>query len=262
MLGLPRREAKARATVDAVKVEDVQGQQAHGRVRPRGTWCKLKHRAEGLFGRVTSRVSPNLLEFVVGVRPNLALKGQSGCVPTCAEQMAAGRLESSMRGRAGGNVQSCHSWRRQPTQVGRRARHGRGGDSRLTEGVYTKSALKSSCARIERWNVRAAKRGLQPFPLDAQKLTLAGALPKRGGYRSAKQCLYSLKKQHVCEGGVWDAGLASGFKGVKRSCERGLGVCKQAEALPLSSVAQRGAYTGLHLANAEGRLSSSKGSSS
>ena len=120
----------------------------------------------------------------------------------------------------------------------------------LETGVYTRSALKSSSARIEWWRVRAAKRGLTPFPLDQQKLTLAGALLKRGGYRSAKQYLYSLKKQHTCEGGAWEPGLASWFKDVKRSCERGLGGSKQADALPLGRAAAGHEYTGLHLVNA------------
>ena len=63
----------------------------------------------------------------------------------------------------------------------------------------------------------SGKTGVGTIPAHQQKLTLAGALLKRGGYRSARLYLYSLKKQHVSEGGIWDAGLASWFKDVKRS---------------------------------------------
>ena len=83
---------------------------------------------------------------------------------------------------------------------------------------------------------------------------MAGALLKRGGYRSAKQYLYSLKKHHVSEGGSWDARMASWFRDVKRSCERGLGGAKQADSLPLNKAAAGSSYTGVHLAMATDAL--------
>ena len=38
----------------------------------------------------------------------------------------------------------------------------------LADGVYTRSAMKSSSARVDWWRTRAAKRGLAPFPLTSR----------------------------------------------------------------------------------------------
>ena len=70
----------------------------------------------------------------------------------------------------------------------------------LRRGVYTVTSGKSTVARGAWWEVRAKRRGLEAFPLDTQKLQLAGALLKKGHYRSAAQYLYSLKKEHAVRG--------------------------------------------------------------
>ena len=124
----------------------------------------------------------------------------------------------------------------------------------LVDGVYTVTARKSAQARVDWWTARAVKRGLQPFPLDAAKLTLAGALLKKGAYRSASQYLYTLKKQHVSTGGAWGPELCSLFKDVKRSCARGRGGPRQADALPLGNGVGQRPYVGSILVNAEASL--------
>ena len=124
----------------------------------------------------------------------------------------------------------------------------------LMDGVYTATARKSAQARIDWWTTRAAKRGLQPFPLDAAKLTLAGALLKKGAYRSASQYLYTLKKQHVSTGGTWGSEMCSLFRDVKRSCARGRGGPRQADALPMGDGVGQRPYVGRVLANAEACL--------
>ena len=134
----------------------------------------------------------------------------------------------------------------------------------LAEGVYTYTSRKSARARMAWWQVRAKRRGLAPLPLDEAKLKLAGALLKKGSYRSAPQYLYTLKEMHVDSGAAWSPSLASLFEDVKRSCERGLGASKQADALPLAEscggdAIQRHALqvgrsgsVGWHLVDAEG----------
>ena len=77
----------------------------------------------------------------------------------------------------------------------------------LTEGVYSATARRSTQARVTWWVTRAEKRGLTPFPLTKETLTLAGALLKRGAYRSASQCLYSIKKHDLRRGGALGAEL-------------------------------------------------------
>ena len=121
----------------------------------------------------------------------------------------------------------------------------------LENGVYTHNSRKSSSARLAWWQARAGRRGMAPWPLDEAKLKLAGALLKHGSYRSAAQNLYTLKKKHVDTGAEWTPKLQSAFKDVKRSCERGLGGSKQADALPLAKARGPVPYEGKHLRKAK-----------
>ena len=122
----------------------------------------------------------------------------------------------------------------------------------LRGGVYSETARKSTEARIAWWKARAMRRGMAPFPLTKEALTLAGALLKQGAYRSAPQYLYSIKKHHLAVGGAWDAEMATLFKDVKRSCERGRGGSRQADAVPLDESGEP--YRGTRLAQAEACL--------
>ena len=70
----------------------------------------------------------------------------------------------------------------------------------LKRGVYSATARKSTAARLDWWIKRAARRGREPFPIDLEALTLAGALLKAGRYRSSQQYLYTIRKEHVARG--------------------------------------------------------------
>ncbi len=120
----------------------------------------------------------------------------------------------------------------------------------LERGIYTFTSKRAHDARISWWARRAQSRGLQPFPITLPKLRLAGALLKQGKYRSSSQYLYSLKKAHTAQGGRWTTMMAIVFRDVKRSCDRGLGPPRQADALPLAALSATGSYAGGVLANA------------
>ena len=55
-------------------------------------------------------------------------------------------------------------------------------------------------------------------------------------------------------GGAWTEALAARFKEVKRSCERGLGESRQADAVPMGSGTAAGTYRGKWLCMAEQAL--------
>ncbi len=114
----------------------------------------------------------------------------------------------------------------------------------LERGVYTQTSKQSHAARVLWWTARAAVRGLTAFPLTTEGLQLAGALLKQGRYRSARQYLYTLKKENVLRGGQWTELLDATFRDTARSCERGLGAARQADALPISQLRFRGDYQG------------------
>ena len=76
-----------------------------------------------------------------------------------------------------------------------------------------------------------------PFPLTPSHIhTVMGAL-KLAGYRSAAQYLEVAKQHHISEGHAWSEQLHQAYQAAKRSCQRGLGPAKQAQALPLDKVA-------------------------
>ena len=56
---------------------------------------------------------------------------------------------------------------------------------------------------------------------------------RAGGYRTASQYLYTLKKAHVKQGHQWTEGLTALLGDLKRGCARGLGGPRQADALGL-----------------------------
>ena len=79
--------------------------------------------------------------------------------------------------------------------------------SAVLEDRYTATSGKSVNARLAWWDKVARLRGLAAFPLDTEKLTVAGAVLKRGKFRSASQYLYSMKKEHVSRGHAWSEAL-------------------------------------------------------
>ena len=101
--------------------------------------------------------------------------------------------------------------------------------------TYTAASRRSVAARMDWWERAAKKRGLTPFPLEHSKLTLAGALLKQGKYKSASQYLYSIKKEHLRRGHAWPEQLSAQLNDLRRSCARGLGGPRQADAFCLEA---------------------------
>ena len=101
----------------------------------------------------------------------------------------------------------------------------------LLQETHTVSARKSIEARVTWWSARAKARGLAPFLLTEDKLWLAGALLKKGGYRSAEQYLYALKRRHMVLGHTWPENWTPLLTDIRRSCKRGMGPPNRAAAL-------------------------------
>ena len=113
--------------------------------------------------------------------------------------------------------------------------------ARVLRETHTATSRKSIRGRRVWWEARAERRGFEPYPLDHFKLKLAAGLLKSGQYRSAGQCLYTIKKAHVEQGFEWKPDLDALLGDLRRSCARGLGGTRQAAPLPigLMSTAQR-----------------------
>jgi hypothetical protein len=60
-----------------------------------------------------------------------------------------------------------------------------------------KSSLGPHASRLNWWEVRAAKHGFQPYPLDLAKVKLLGTMLHAAGYRSAGLYLSAAKKEHI-----------------------------------------------------------------
>ena len=97
--------------------------------------------------------------------------------------------------------------------------------------THSYTARSSIGARLTWWEARTKVRGIQPYPLDKHKLQLAAAILKKGGYRTADQYLYCIKKQHVLLGHEWSPQLSAILADLRRSCKRGLGPAIQAAPL-------------------------------
>ena len=92
--------------------------------------------------------------------------------------------------------------------------------------------------RANWWILRAKARGIQPFPLDARKLKLLGALLKKGGYRSGTTYVSDAKRTHLEMDHPWSEQLALIHKDVARALTRGLGPARQAQPIPLHLFAE------------------------
>ena len=99
--------------------------------------------------------------------------------------------------------------------------------------THTATSRKSIQARIVWWESRAKLRGIEPYPLDRDKMKLAAALLKQGRYKSAGQYLYTIKKSHIERGHPWQGAMDMLLNDLRRSCARGLGGTTQAAPLPI-----------------------------
>ena len=95
-------------------------------------------------------------------------------------------------------------------------------EEKLASG--TKAALDS---RLKWWLERCRVRKWAPYPLTAHKIQYLGALLKVSKYRSAKQYLSSVRREHLSQGHPWNDTLGLEFSDAQRSCTRGLGPAKQ-----------------------------------
>ena len=73
-------------------------------------------------------------------------------------------------------------------------------------------------------------------PLTPDKIELAAALLKEGGYRSACLYLATMKRLHIQAGYGWSDQLALEMADFKRAVLRGRGPDRQADPLPLNSI--------------------------
>ena len=99
--------------------------------------------------------------------------------------------------------------------------------------THAATSRKSIRGRLVWWEAKAKRRGLDLYPLDAEKLQLAAGLLKMGRYRSAGQDLYTIKKAHVQRGYRWGPDLDMLLGDLRRSCTRGLGGSKRAAPVQL-----------------------------
>ena len=108
--------------------------------------------------------------------------------------------------------------------------------ARVLRETHTATSRKSIRGRLVWWEARAKRRGIEPYPLDHYKLKLAAGLLKSGQYRSAGQCLYTVKKAHIEQGFDWKPDLDVLLGDLRRSCARGLGGTRQAAPLPMGAM--------------------------
>ena len=143
-------------------------------------------------------------------------------------------------------LRSERDWEVQPARLGAPGRKGyfRGSKRRgcLTETPHdhitiavkkyeeeklalgTKVALNS---RLKWWLERCKVRRWAPYPLIVPKIQYLGALLKVSKYRSAKQYLSAVRREHLAKGHPWNETLGLEFSDAQRSCTRGLGPAKQ-----------------------------------
>ena len=119
------------------------------------------------------------------------------------------------------------------------------------EDTHTPSSRTSSKARVAWWLTRSSIRGVSPFPLTLGKLQLAAAILKRGQYRSASQCLHSIKQEHINRGHDWPLPWNKHLADLRRSCARGLGGVRQAAALELDRAAGKEPFSHVLIVQAE-----------
>ena len=101
-----------------------------------------------------------------------------------------------------------------------------------------KGTIVSRQARVRWWTTRCAARKLAPWPLSPDKVKLAAALLKRGGYRSAPAYLYAMKRANTLRGHAWSGRLQLEMADAVRATTRGLGPPAQAAAFDILAVAQ------------------------
>ena len=96
---------------------------------------------------------------------------------------------------------------------------------------FAASNVASQQARASWWKLRAASRGMEPYPLTVEGINVAGALLKAGGHRSSAQYLAAMKREHLAAGHEWSDALQMAVRDAVRSCTRGMGPDKCCPAI-------------------------------
>lgn len=104
---------------------------------------------------------------------------------------------------------------------------------RLRACVFAATSRKFRVAWKKWWPMRAAARGLAPYPLTAAKLELGAALLLKGGYRSAPNYLGAMKRGHLERSYEWTPFLQLKMADCSRAARRGKGPDRRADVLPL-----------------------------
>ena len=110
--------------------------------------------------------------------------------------------------------------------------------NRLVLAKFATSSMGSTRSRTRWWTQRCASRKWAVVPVTVEKLELAAALLKEGGYRSACLYLATIKRLHVQAGYKWTQQLNLEMADAKRAVNRGRGPDRQADPLPLDEIGE------------------------
>ena len=97
------------------------------------------------------------------------------------------------------------------------------------------------------WIKRAENLNFKPFPVTTTLIDVAGALLKKGSYRSAHLYLQMMQRVHIEEGHSWSETLELAMKDAIRSCLRGKGPdksCPSMDMRQLASISELGPIPG------------------
>ena len=105
----------------------------------------------------------------------------------------------------------------------------------VRSGKFAKSSRLANRSKERWWAARCRARRLAPYPLTRDKVELAAALLRAGGYRSGALYLSHMKRCHVSKGFAWNEGLTLAQRDGVRAITRGMGPPAQAEPWPIES---------------------------
>ena len=107
-----------------------------------------------------------------------------------------------------------------------------------TTAMFAKGGWKSHRSRVRWWVARCSVelRGITPFPLTPDKVVRSAGLFIQGGYRSGRNYLSSLKREHIMRGHDISAQLALALTDSARAVSRDLGPAQQADEINVAAL--------------------------
>ena len=99
------------------------------------------------------------------------------------------------------------------------------------------SSRASNVSRRKTWRTLATECKCPGFPLTVEAIYKVSGVLKASGYRSVANYLDAAKGEHLDLGFPWTTVLARAYKRAIRSAKRNLGPAKQAQPIPLVSLA-------------------------